>query len=283
MIETGDLTGLMQGAEELTRVYSRHWDMGEIEILDHTFANCINLEYIDASLWNTEALYDMRGVFANCSSLTSINCKNWKTKKVVDFSQAFSGCKSLEIIDLSNWDFSNASDMEDMFRGCTNLKKVIIKNWNIKSGNAKGLFYNCPNLEELDLTGFDHFHLNSPSPNYEEVFHKCVSLKTLVGGRQSLSETIFKNANSNICLGHSSLLDRYSIRAIFNGVPQRRVPFYDNMYGRIGIYLHYETRKQVSDEDIAIATEKGWDVNFVEPLGYEKKESYQGNIKKLES
>ncbi len=257
--------------------------MSNIEILDHAFANCINLEYLDPSLWNTQSLYDIRGVFANCSSLTSINCRNWNTRKVVDMSKAFNGCSNLQFIDLENWDFSNVTDMENMFRDCRSLKKVNVK-WNVNysNANAKGLFYGCANLEELDLKGFDRFWLDGPKPNNKDVFHKCSKLRTLIGGRQSLSEAIFTQAGTSICLGHSPLLDRYSIRAIFNGIPNRRFP-YDDLKGRMGVYLHYETRKQVTDEDIAIATSKGWDVNFVEPLWYDKKESYSGNLNKLNS
>lgn len=264
LVETGDLTNLMSYATDLKNVYSRHWDMSNIEVLDHTFANCTSLEYIDPSLWDTSSVYDLRGVFTNCSKLTYLSCKYWDTRKVVDMSNAFSNCSNLELLDLSNWDFSKVVTQESMFTNCSKLKKIIFKKGIRISSNVSKLFYGCKNLKEIDL--YDSY-VTSSHINSKDMFYKCSNLKTLIGGRKSLTVKIFQGLDDHIDLSQCPVLDRYSIRALFNGmfyITSDIEPDFSTKADTKTITLHSNAKDILLEEDIKVATDKGYEIVFME-------------------
>ena len=66
-----------------------------------------------------------------------------------------------------------------MFDGCCKLKLIIgINNFNtINVTTMKGMFKNCNELENLDLSGFN----TSNVTNMERMFKKCCKLKKIKG------------------------------------------------------------------------------------------------------
>ena len=98
-------------------------------------------------------------------------------QKITDCSYMFYNLTNITFIDFSNFDFSQVTKTEMMFGQCINLEKIIFPE-NRTSTNFQdmnGMFYNCNNLKELNLSNFDLFNVN----NINSIFEGCNSLLSL--------------------------------------------------------------------------------------------------------
>ena len=149
------------------------------------FSHCYSLESIDISNFVTSNVVDINSMFYLCHSLTSINfnIKNFVTVKVPIISYLFSHCYSLTTIDISNFntkniwgfndmfshcysitsinilhfDFYNYNSLDNMFSGCYSLTSIAFPNIQIRYyyGIFNFLFYDCPNLNLVNISTFD--------------------------------------------------------------------------------------------------------------------------------
>ena len=150
------------------------------------FSGDSNLESIDLTGWDTSNITDMSGMFSNDTSLKNVNLSGLNLEKVKNLSNMFLGANNLENIDFSNTKFAPDPNTNSMFAwGAGNIKSVNLKNAKnvtddiltiyaraIKNSNAttadlsdinlspsitsfNKLFSNMPNIESIDLTGWD--------------------------------------------------------------------------------------------------------------------------------
>lgn len=92
------------------------------------FAGCGNLESIDFTGLNTNAVTDMEWMFYNCKSLTSLDLSKLNTANVTNMNMMFYDCTNLACLDLTGFDMTNVTDdyrKANMFDGCTSLKTII--------------------------------------------------------------------------------------------------------------------------------------------------------------
>ena len=83
------------------------------------FQNCVELQYIDLTNFNTYNVTDMSGMFNRCSSLQEIEgIDNFNTDNVNNMFLMFKECYEIEYLDLSNFNTSNVTDMGLMFSEC---------------------------------------------------------------------------------------------------------------------------------------------------------------------
>lgn len=123
-------------------------------------------------------------------------------------------------------DTSNAKDMELMFAFCSNLESVGLLNCiNVRS--ISGMFMYCNNLKHLE--GFKN-----------------------LGG--SLI-TQFSLADGNLDLKHSPYLTTESVLNVFNTIASVSTS------KKCQITLHADVLVKLTDEEIAIATNKGWTIS----------------------
>ena len=66
------------------------------------FKNCINLESLDLSSFNTNNVTDMTEMFSGCSSLKNLKFSDsFNTSNVQNMSKMFQNCSSLEYLNLN--------------------------------------------------------------------------------------------------------------------------------------------------------------------------------------
>ena len=123
-----------------------------------------------------------------------------------------------------------------MFRECKSLVSIPqFDTSNVEDMNY--MFYGCTNLETIPLLDVSKITVN----NFNRTFYLCPKL-TNVGGLKNLSVTLE--------LSDSPLLTRESVLNIFNNLATVTTETY--------IYLHNDVKARLTDNDITIATSKGW-------------------------
>ena len=224
------------------------------------FYNCPSLTQLDVSNWNTSNVKDMQYLFLGCNSLQSVgDLSNWDVSNVNYMQNMFYNCKNLQSVgDISNWDVSNVWRMDKMFSDCSSLTQLDVSNWNTsKVTNMSQVFSNCNSLQQLDLTNWDASKVTSIS-NFMSGLGYGSHLTNVVGGR-TIDEVIANNITilNNLSIGGNYILgnnvDRASFRALINGLA-------DNT-GVNAYVLKFYSIRNLTEEDIAIATSKNWTIS----------------------
>jgi surface protein len=141
------------------------------------FKNCISLNNLDISNFNTSNVTIMYSMFYGCSNLESLDISNFNTSNVTNMTNMFRDCNNLNNLDISNFDTSNVNDMGSMFSGCSNLSNLdIINNFDTSNVNdISGIFSGCSNLNSLDISNFD----TSNVIDMHNMFSGCSNLNNL--------------------------------------------------------------------------------------------------------
>lgn len=147
----------------------------------------------------------------------------------------------------------NLRNIESFFLGCRNLIQVP----RIDTSNVIGcdsFFFNCENLEEISLLNFAS--VNSCS----YMFSGCSKLKRIEGfkdyGKGFFFNTPENDSYKTIGLGESPLIEHQSLINIFNNLYDLK----SNNKKPQKIYLGATNIAKLTEEEIAIATNKGWNV-----------------------
>lgn len=142
-------------------------DTGNVTDMSGMFQGAGNLTSLDVSDWNTSNVTDMNNMFSNASSLTSLDVAKWDTSNVTDMSNMFENvvildgmsgatyiASSLTSLDVSNWDTSNVTDMSDMFYNASSLTSLDVSNWDTsKVTDMSYMFYNARSLALIANSG----------------------------------------------------------------------------------------------------------------------------------
>lgn len=244
---------------------------------EHTFVNVpiTNMDYftqpcrdklktIDLSNFDTSQVTSMYEAFYQCE-VESLNISNLDTSKVTNMSQMFNGCSNLTSLDLSNFDTSKVTNMFLMFSGCYNLTSLDVSNFDTsKVTNMISMFLGTWNLTSLDISNFDTsnvvdmhymFDYNSElidlymnfdvrlNHDFTDIFFGCNKLTNVVGK--------FEGTKYDLDLSYCPLTSA-SAMVFINGlatVTEKRT-----------LALSRTTYDSLTNEQIAIATSKGWTV-----------------------
>lgn len=193
---------------------------------DRFLAYCDNLEKVDGLENITfERCTRLSEAFSSCRKLTSIDVSNFNTSKVQNMSYMFSSCVGLTSLDLSNFDTSEVQDMG-------------------------GMFYDCASLTSLDLSNFDTSKVQDMGGVFHGFFGICPVLSTVTfGNNWGSNESL-----TTMPLGSRNGLNKTSILDLFNKLATRT--------NSPTLVLDNATVKsQLTEEEIAIATNKGWVVS----------------------
>ena len=231
-------------AENISKGVSIFGVQGVGNMTNAKITNCSYLFYMGA---RTDYIQELISL---CENVTS-------TKNM------FYSCSTLETIDLSNFDTSNVTDMQNMFTSCSNLKSINLSNFNTKKvTNAQQMFYGCSQLETLDLSSFE-FDSVSNINYFASSLRKLVNFKSpknigkgFVNKTENYINCVYKLSDSTK-LTHESLLD------VINNLYDLNLT-YDVANGgtlyRQSLQLGSTNLAKLTAEEIAIATNKGWNV-----------------------
>lgn len=205
----------------------------------------------DPELYDVSNMTDMYQLFYNCTELTSIDLSTWNVSNVTDMSNMFYNCIGLTSIDLSTWDVSNVTNMYSMFSSCVKLTgELDLSGWNISRVYSMNyMFSTCTGLTSLDLSTWNLGNVNNP---IDGIFSNCKSLANL-----QLNDLGHNQSCTILDLSTCSALTKDSILFLFNNAFDRATAGYTKAFT---IKLNATTKALLTEEEIAIATNKGFTV-----------------------
>ena len=204
----------------------------------NNYFNYCSAKELDLSNFDTSNVTNMRSMFSNCNKLTSLDLSNFDTSNVTNMRSMFS-CKLLTSLDLSNFDTSNVTNMRSMF-SCKLLTSLDLSNFDTsKVTDMSSMFNSCDSLTSLDLSNFDTSKVTGTS----FMFSSCVSLTTITG--------VIEGTKVDIDLSECPLTNSSAmvfINGLANVTSTKNITFKDSTYDTL------------TEEQIAVATSKGWSV-----------------------
>lgn len=204
-------------------------------------------------LLNTSKVTNMENIFRNCSNLKSVPLLD--TSKVKNMGNMFFGCNSLETVPLLNT--TEVTDMQSMFRNCNKLKVIPELNTSNVT-NMQYMFQTCSELETVPLLD------TGKSTNVYLMFRNCDNLKNL-GGLKDLGKAYTRQSENYNAYSLDLInpnLTAESLINIINNLYDLNLTY--NVSGGGTLYKQKLTlgdnKSKLSEEQIAIATNKGWNV-----------------------
>ena len=166
------------------------------------------------------------------------------TSEITSMLQNFRYCAEVEELILENFNTSNVTNMKSTFDYCETLTSLDLSSFNTSNvTNMTYMFRGCIKLSSLDLSTFDTSNVTS---NYN-LFEGCSRLTTVSWGNNWMSNSAITSLEvNNSPLSHESCLDLFNKLATRDNSPT--------------LTLSSTTKGYMSEEEIAIATNKGWTV-----------------------
>lgn len=236
--------------------------------LDRLFFASRNIINLDVSNWDTSNVTSMIFTFESMTNLKSVKCADWDVSNVTDFFAIFDDCNNLKTLDVSKWNTSSATNMSYMFSG-NRLETLDVSNFNTsKVTNMEFMFSDCWSLTHLDISNFDTSNVLNLDSAFSGWSHVCeeLNISGLNLERCVSIDGTFLNSNfrvircvglklpnidmRNIGLNSSTELTVDSIVGLLNALPQS-----DKGYS---FQIGSDNIAKLSDEQKAIATDKGW-------------------------
>ena len=210
----------------------------EIVDMNETFSNCQNLiETEDIDIYDsTLALYtyvDASSMFYNCSALMKPGAL--LTGWILYADYMFKDCGSLMNFTKDKIKAKQITKCTGMFENCSALRSVSVENINAEMTD---IFKNCANLQIVNLV------LLGNAKFTDTTFAGCSKLKRL-----AVSGTW---RGGNINLSDASSMTRSALVTLFDSLP--------SVTDTATITLHSSAYRRLSDDDIAVATGKGYTV-----------------------
>ena len=296
LFDTSNVTNMsymLSGNINLTKIPLL--DTSNVTNISFLFQNCSNLKNIP--LLDTSNVIDMKGMFQDCSSLKTIPMLNTSNVTEMDYlferdsllteipllntvnvtrmPYLFSNCYSL--ISVPALDTSNVTVMNNMFKGCSSLKQIPLLNTK-SCNNMQYMFSECSSITEipeLDTSNvitmwYMFFKCTSLTTvpmldaskiiNVYNMFNNCSSLVTL-GGLKNLGMSYPTNWIDNVSeatlnLSDSPLLTHDSLMNVINNLYDIKSKGVKTQTLQLG----NRNKAKLTAEEIAIATNKGWNV-----------------------
>ena len=201
-----DMQGMFWGCNNLTSLDLSSFNTSKVTNMPVMFMNCSSLTTLNLNSFNTSKVSHMEEMFDGCSSLTSLNLDNWNLSSITDITNIggmFSDTASLNLstknwvipvnfnnvfdrtcdgsnikkIDVTGWDLSATKSLYGLFGDAQKLEQIIgLETWDTSNiENMSGMFQNCKNLKNLDVSNFD----TSNVTDMGVMFHICNSLTYL--------------------------------------------------------------------------------------------------------
>ena len=296
LFDTSNVTNMsymLSGNINLTKIPLL--DTSNVTNISFLFQNYSNLKNIP--LLDTSNVIDMKGMFQDCSSLKTIPMLNTSNVTEMDYlferdsllteipllntvnvtrmPYLFSNCSLLETI--PKLETGNVTVMNSMFKGCSSLKQIPLLN--TKSCNLmQEMFSGCSSITEipeLDTSNvismwYMFFKCTSLTTvpmldaskiiNVYNMFNNCSSLVTL-GGLKNLGMSYPTNWIENVSeatlnLSDSPLLTHDSLMNVINNLYNIKSKGVKPQTLQLG----NTNKAKLTAEEIAIATNKGWNV-----------------------
>ena len=172
-----DMRGMFYECICLENLDLSKFDTKNVTNMRNMFYNCQKLKTLDLSSFETDMVTNMESMFYNCILLNTLKLTNkFNTQNVEDMCSMFNSCKELKTINLSGFDTQNVEDMSKMFNLCKSLESLDLSNFNTQKVTLMdNMFNQCLQLTSLDLSNFD----TQKVTKMNNMFYYCTGLKTV--------------------------------------------------------------------------------------------------------
>ena len=215
--------------------------------MSYMFNGCVELSTVP--LLNTSNVTNMFSMFCRCVSLTEIPILD--TGKVTDMTEMFSDCSSLRQIPLL--DTKSCASMSGMFRNCSSITEIPeLDTSNVT--NMYTMFIKCTSLATVPMLDA------SKTTDVWYMFDKCPSL-VMLGGLKNLGMSYASiwsagESRATLNLSDSPLLTHDSLMNVINNLYDIKSKGVKPQILKLG----NTNKAKLTAEEIAIATNKGWNV-----------------------
>ena len=190
----------------------------------------------------------------------------------ISISGMFTGCQELEGVDFTSWGNRTLSSVSSLFSGCYALKNINWGGLKVNATNLGYMFYYCQNLENIDTSFLDENYTGVA--NISSCFRYCeklteINLAALKTASITNASSAFDNCNAltNIIFEDNCFSNAKLTQLNFTGAPLSHDCAVD-IFNKLAIHtnsailkLSAVTKGYLTDEEIAIATNKGWVVS----------------------
>ena len=261
------------------------WNTSNITNMQDMFYSCY-IETLDLSKWNVDKVIDMRNMFYSCKAKTII-APDLVTNKINQL-PSFESASSLETLDISNWDTSNIKVFASLFYNCSKLATIDVSSFNTSIGyNFSNMFRNCSKLTNPDLSGFDMSSATTISRMFyscgvidldlsnwdlskvtelSELFYctKLINLQFAYNLGKGYKQKTSNYSNYKLDLSKSTLLTHDSLMSVINNLYDLNLTYDVANGGTLytqQLVLGADNLAKLSEEELAVATSKGWTVS----------------------
>lgn len=253
---TNDASYLFYGGARLDVAEQLMGMLGKVTSTKYMYSTCRTPKTIDISKLDTSENKDMDYMFQNDNALKNIiGIENINLDNITSLREVFSGC-GFEILDLSNWNVSNIKNMQSMFSSDSSLKTLNINGWDTsKVEYMNYTWQSCRSLTDLSK-------LNTSSIQYiQDTLTGCTGLVNF-GGFENLGMAYLTSRSANyssykLNLSGCTSLTHDSLMNVINNL-------YDIATKGCkaqSLTLGSTNLAKLTEEEIAIATNKGWTVS----------------------
>lgn len=178
---------------------------------------------------DTENVISMDGMFSGCDNLTTVPLLN--TSNVIYMGSMFQECRALTSI--PQFDTSKVTDMNHMFQSCSNLTTIP----QLNTSNVKHMNYMFSGCHALTtIPPLDTSNVITMS----NMFDFCANLKSI----------LMTNIGVDLDISASTKFERSDLLVILNNLK--------TVTSTTTLTMGATNLAKLTDEDKAIATNKGW-------------------------
>ena len=224
------------------------WDFSQLTDMQKFFSDGgKNLIADDIDVSNVT---NMNSLFQNVSYTTTVSMKNWDVRNVTDMGLLVQGCPKLVKINLTGWlTSSKLKNIRNIFSNCNELTQIKgIENWDVSGvNNMYYAFSDLGEITDINISGWDFSSLDYN--NHYGILSNCPKLIHLnFGYNMKYQLTLIDSTNLSV----DSLLS--VINGLYDFVGNNETP--KSSQGKL--YLGSTNLAKLTDEQKAIATNKGW-------------------------
>ena len=224
--------------------------------------------------WANTGISNISNLFRNLANLKNIKWGDLPSHLAdrVEASYLFYYGRALEYIDLTPFNAISISKADNMFNGCTNLKNIVWGNVKVRAQSMGSMFYKCTRMPHIDTSFLDHEYTGTTS--ISSMFYQCMQLKTLdLSNLNTVSITsaynIFHTCDflTNVVFENGCFSNTRLTTLELLGAPLSHdcaVDIFNKLAPRTNsptLKLSATTKGYLTENEIAIATGKGWVVS----------------------
>lgn len=239
----------IKGLESLRTDSAVYLDNGTKDPYNAMFGVCRNLtdgSFGNLAAWDTSKMKYI-SLFKGSGSITELHgIETWDTSSVVSLAGFFGDCNLNKTLNLSKWNTENVTNLDGFLEG-NSVTDIDLSSWNVSNVTSiMGFLSRMSSLQNVNLLGWNLCKVEKIS-----MFDWNINIKTLKLGERFFSSPYITEVSFK-------LLDKWTNDSV-------KLSLVTNLYDRkanglpdLTLVLHANTKKVLTEDDIATMTAKGY-------------------------